>query len=158
MQKIFRLLMVAAAIVLGAVYFVHWSRTRALNSGEVHVRQQTDDKTKPDVSTTASANQPDSATQPAAPQEVASNVPDASGADAARRQSQNSVATLPASETITRNPPNGIVAVGSGKFQLYRQGDMTFRLNTETGQACVLFATDTQWRKPLVYEHGCGSH
>lgn len=158
MQKIFRLLMVAAAIVLGAFYFVHWSRTRALNSGEVHVRQQPGDKAKPDVSTTASASQPDSTTQSAPPQEVASNAADASGADPSRGQSQNSVAALPASETISRNPPNGIVAAGSGKFQLYRQGDMTFRLNTETGQACVLLATDTQWRKSLVYEHGCGNH
>jgi len=35
---------------------------------------------------------------------------------------------------------------------------MTFRMNTETGQACVLFATDAQWRKPLVYDHGCAAH
>ncbi len=149
--------MVAAAIVLGAFYFVHWSKTRALNSGEVHVRQQPDDKSKTDSAATTSASQADSPIQPTQPQEVASNSADTYGADSSRPQSQNSVATLPASETISRNPQNGIATVGSGKFQLYRQGDMTFRLNTKTGQACVLFATDAQWRKSLVYEHGCGN-
>ena len=157
MPKIFRLLMVAAAIVLGAFYFIHWSKTRALNSGEVHVRQQPDGKTRPEVAANTSVIQSDSPTQPAPPQEVASNSNDASGVDSSRPQSQNSVATLPASETISRNPQNGIAAVGSGKFQLYRQGDLTFRLNTDTGQACVLLATDSQWRKPLVYQHGCGN-
>ena len=157
MPKIFRLLMVASALVLGAFYFVHWSKTRALNSGEVHVRQQPNDKTKPDTTANASATLPDSQVQPSQPQEVASNSPDDSGVNSSRPQPQNSVATLPASETISRNPQNGIAAVGSGKFELYRQGDLTFRLNTETGQACVLLATDSQWRRPLVYEHGCGN-
>jgi len=157
MPKIFRLLMVASALVLGAFYFVHWSKTRALNSGEVHVRQQPNDKTKPDATANTSATLPDSQAQPSQPQEVASNSPDDSGVNSSRPQPQNSVATLPASETISRNPQNGIAAVGSGKFELYRQGDLTFRLNTETGQACVLLATDSQWRRPLVYEHGCGN-
>jgi len=44
---------------------------------------------------------------------------------------------------------------GSGKYQLYRQGDITWRLNTETGWACVLFATDAQWHKTRVYQNGC---
>jgi hypothetical protein len=44
---------------------------------------------------------------------------------------------------------------GSGKYQLYRQGDITWRLNTDTGWACVLFATDAQWRKARVYQQGC---
>jgi hypothetical protein len=42
-----------------------------------------------------------------------------------------------------------------GKFQLYRQGDITWRLNAETGQACILFATDAQWSRARVYQHGC---
>ena len=65
------------------------------------------------------------------------------------------IATIPASESLSSHPPSGIVATGSGKFELYRQGDLTFRLNTETGDACVLFATETEWSKALVYEHGC---
>jgi hypothetical protein len=147
MPRIFRLLLVASAVIIAGMWFVHWSRTRALNSGEVHVRQQPGDNTK----SATPRNETESASQPAQPQEVASN-------DEQPRPRPDAVATLPASETISRNPPNGIVAAGSGKFELYRQGDLTFRLNTETGDACVLFATQAEWRKSLVYEHGCTRH
>jgi hypothetical protein len=155
MQRTFRLLLVASAVIIGAVWFLHWSKTRALNSGDVHVRVTPADKTpKPASPETASANQP---TPPSEPQEVASNEPEPQGNDQPR-VNQDGVATLPTAETITRNPQNGIIPLNGGKFQLYRQGDLTFRLNTETGQACVLFATQTQWSKALVYEHGCGNH
>jgi hypothetical protein len=60
-------------------------------------------------------------------------------------------------DTISANPPNGTVFAGSGRYQLYRQGDLTWRLNTETGQTCIIFATDDEWRKPKVYRAGCGS-
>jgi hypothetical protein len=146
MQKTFRLLLAASAILLGALWFAHWTKIRALNSGEVHLRPQ------PQNTPAQPASPPADATnQPNPPQEVASNAPDAS-AD----QPQNGIAALPASEP--RTPTSGIVAAGSGRFQLYRQGDLTFRLNTETGQACVLFATVSQWSKPLVYDHGCANH
>ena len=58
---------------------------------------------------------------------------------------------------ISANPPNGTVFAGRGKYQLYRQGDLTWRLNTETGQTCIIFATDDEWRKPRVYRAGCGA-
>jgi hypothetical protein len=147
MQRIFRLLLVAAAIVLGALWLVRWQKTRALNSGEVHVRQQSGDKASTE---TASVNEPTRS------QDTAS-APEASEADQPRPHQEN-VASLPAAETIRRNPPNGLVAAGTGRFQLYRQGDLTFRLNTETGESCVLFASEALWRNPLVYEHGCASH
>jgi len=60
-------------------------------------------------------------------------------------------------DTISANPPNGMVFSGQGKYQLYRQGDLTWRLNTETGQTCIIFATDDEWRKPRVYRAGCGA-
>jgi hypothetical protein len=144
MQRIFRLLLVASAIVIGGFWFVHWSNTRALNSGAVHVRQQ------PAESAKSTPPQTD-ATQPTQPQEVASNAGE-------QPRGPETVTTLPASQTIRRNPPNGIVTAGSGKFELYRQGDLTFRLNTETGDACVLFATQAEWSKNIVYDHGCNSH
>ena len=62
-----------------------------------------------------------------------------------------------AKDTIRPNPPNGMVFSGTGKYQLYRQGNLTWRLNTDTGQSCVLFATDEEWKKPRVYRAGCGS-
>ena len=60
-------------------------------------------------------------------------------------------------DSISANPPNGTVFAGRGRYQLYRQGDLTWRLNTETGQTCIIFATDDEWRKPRVYRAGCGS-
>jgi hypothetical protein len=144
MQRIFRLLLVASAIVIGGFWFVHWSNTRALNSGAVHVRQQPGEAAK-------STTPQNDTGQPTQPQEVASNAgepPRGSGP----------LTALPAAQTISRNPPNGIVTAGSGKFELYRQGDLTFRLNTDTGDACVLFATQAEWSKNIVYAHGCNSH
>jgi hypothetical protein len=58
-------------------------------------------------------------------------------------------------DTIGADPPNGMVFAGTGRFQIYRQGNLTWRVNTDSGTACVLFATDAEWRKSKVYSHGC---
>jgi hypothetical protein len=50
-----------------------------------------------------------------------------------------------------------MIFAGRGKYQVYRQGDITWRLNTDTGQACILFATDAEWSQPRVYQQGCGA-
>lgn len=63
--------------------------------------------------------------------------------------------TPPATDSIVPNPPNGMTFGGAGHFQLYRQGDLTWRLNTDTGATCVIFATDEEWRKPKVFRAGC---
>ena len=62
----------------------------------------------------------------------------------------------PANDTLGPNAPNGMRFSGTGKYLLYRQGDITYRLDTDTGFSCVLFATDEQWKKPRVYRDGCG--
>ena len=61
----------------------------------------------------------------------------------------------PTADSIVPNPPNGMTFGGSGHYQLYRQGDLTWRLNTDTGETCVIFATDEEWRKPKVFQSGC---
>ncbi len=70
--------------------------------------------------------------------------------------SRTGAAAPPATDTISPDPPNGMVFSGTGHFQLYRQGNLTWRLNTDTGQSCVLFATDEEWKKPRVLNAGCG--
>ena len=148
MQRIFRLLLVVSAIVLSGFYFVHWSKTRALNSGAVHVRSQPVDQAKA-ANSPPSSTPPEIPSQPTPPQEVAS----AAGEQLRPRSQTVSVQT---SETLGRHPSNGILAAaGKSKFELYRQGDLTFRLNTETGDACVLLATQDQWSNTVVYSHGC---
>ncbi len=63
--------------------------------------------------------------------------------------------TTPTTDSVAANPPNGMRFGGSGHYQLYRQGDLTWRLNTDTGETCVIFATDEEWRKPKVFRSGC---
>jgi hypothetical protein len=223
MQRIFALLLVVVAVAGGIVWYVHWSQTRALNSGDVYVRDQPGDTAKPATpepvtpqrstpEITASAPSPTpqpaaptapvaasmpqpvaaptqqpiahqaAAAQPATPkaspavvqkprptppQEVAINHP-APTHVAPSRISPTRIASanvsparhpaaIPASDTISRNPPNGQIFAASGRFELYRQGDITWRVDTQTGHACILFATDAQWSQARVFDHGCGA-
>lgn len=87
------------------------------------------------------------AVQPAAPAEGTSQV---------TQSMQPAPATAPGSDTISPNPPNGMVFSGSGRYQLFRQGNITWRLDTDTGRTCIIFATDEEWKKPRVYKAGCG--
>lgn len=61
----------------------------------------------------------------------------------------------PASDSQTANSPNGMRFSGTGQFQWYRQGNLTYRVNTQTGSSCVIYATLEEWRKPTVYQNGC---
>jgi len=147
MKRVIGIAAILAAVVVGALWYAHWSKMRALNSGDVFVRDQPSDNAKPAAPETAATS------QPSQPKDAT-----ASGADTATqppKQANGGVVATQASEAFGRNPPNGIVFAGSGKFEVYRQGDITWRLNTETGQACVLLATDAQWSKMRVFERGC---
>jgi hypothetical protein len=92
------------------------------------------------------------ATQPSAAQAASTQT----GATQVTQTQQPAGANAPASDTISPNPPNGMTFSGSGRYQLYRQGNITWRLDTDTGRSCVIFATDDEWRKPRVYRAGCG--
>jgi hypothetical protein len=146
MGRIFGIIVLVAGVILGTAWYVHRSRIRALDSGDVFVREQPGDNAKPQTPPPAPTGQP-------APSPEAAT---AKGAETPSGQPQTQpAAKVPSSDTISRNPPNGMTFSGSGKYQLYRQGDITWRLNTDTGWACVLFATDAQWRKTRVYGNGC---
>jgi len=144
MQRIFRFLLIIAVVIVGVVWYFHWSRTRAMNSGEVRVREQP----------AATASPQTAAIQSSQPQDKAAGAADTQNEQ--ERAQAADVVTLPAAETLSRNPPNRTILAGTGRFELYRQGDITWRMDTASGQACVLLATEAMWRKPLVYEHGCG--
>ena len=64
---------------------------------------------------------------------------------------------LPTVDTLSPNAPAGMAFGGSGKFQWYRQGNLTWRINTQSGSSCIAFATMDEWQKPIVYQHGCGN-
>ena len=80
---------------------------------------------------------------------------DANGMVAQNGGTATSGMAAPAQDSIAPNPPNGMTFGGSGHYQLYRQGDLTWRLNTDNGQTCVIFATDEEWQKPKVFRAGC---
>lgn len=79
------------------------------------------------------------------------------GAAQTTQSQQPAPANAPGTDTINPNPADGVRFGGSGRYQLYRQGDITWRLDTETGRTCIIFATDEQWKKPVVYRNGCGN-
>ncbi len=140
MKRIFTILMIVVVFILGLIWLTHRARTRAGNSGKAVVRSQAAAISSPGTPATPPAGQK---SQPAA-------------ASPSAAPSADSALTPPSADSIPRNPPSGAVFAGKGKFQLYRQGDITWRLDTDSGAACILFATDAQWRNPLVYSHGCG--
>ncbi|MEO6923969.1 MAG: hypothetical protein ABI142_09100 [Bryocella sp.] len=63
----------------------------------------------------------------------------------------------PATDSASPNAPNGVRFGGNTRFQWYRQGNLTWRVDTGSGATCVAFATLEEWRKPLVHTHGCGN-
>ncbi len=65
-------------------------------------------------------------------------------------------ASLPASDSVPPNPTNGARFAGTGSYQWYRQGNLTWRVDTVSGHSCIDYATMEEWRKPIVSSHGCG--
>lgn len=127
-------------LLSGATWYVLKSRVRPPNAGQVVVTEQGQPQPPtipPDATESASAS------APANPSPTHANPPAPS--------------PVPSTDTIPRNPPNGMIFAGTGKYQLYRQGDITWRLNTDTGWACILFATDAQWSRSRVFDQGCAT-
>jgi len=63
---------------------------------------------------------------------------------------------LPTSDSVPPNPTNGARFSGSGTYQWYRQGNLTWRVDTVSGHSCIDYATMEEWHKPIVSSHGCG--
>jgi hypothetical protein len=144
MKQIFWVLILVVVVIFGAIWFGHRLKAHALNSGKAVARNQAAGISGPGTPATAPAGQK---SQPA--QSLAASPSTTTPAG-------NAALTPPTADSILRDPPSGALFAGKGKFQLYRQGDITWRLDTDSGTACILFATDAQWSKPQVYSHGCG--
>jgi cytoskeletal protein RodZ len=175
-KRIVLVLAIAAVVAIGVFWYWQHAKQRALGSGNVYVKNQGADQSQPasnpSPSTTAAPSQPEahaaqassaaspaaSSTKPSAAIEKMPSAPQppAHAAVPAMTQPRGAV-EVPASDTIPRNPPNGLIFAGLGKYQLYRQGDITWRLDTNTGRSCIIFATDTLWAKVRVWDSGCGA-
>ncbi len=95
-------------------------------------------------------------TEPAAPQ-TARKEPAGKPLDQPEDRVDASPATPQsnAADTLPSSAPEGVATNGSGRFQVYRQGNLTWRVDTGNGSTCVLFATDEEWQKPRVYRRAC---
>ena len=158
-------LLVVVALLAYAGYSSYDAR-RAGVSGQVFSNDSTADRLKAKPVTQSSqpqepetivypATTPAATTAPPAPVTTATAGQVSPSAQVTQSQ-QSAPGTAPAGDTISPNPPNGMTFAGSGRYQLYRQGNITWRLDTETGRSCIIFATDEEWKKPRVYKAGCG--
>lgn len=64
--------------------------------------------------------------------------------------------TPPARDSVSPNPTNGMTFAGKGSYQWYRQGNLTWRVDTTSGHSCIVYATMEEWQKQIVMNHGCG--
>jgi len=146
-------LLAVAALAAGGWWFYTHTGSRAVStSGDVVQRDLSADP--PDAKDDAESAAP---TSPApATVAPAANIPTSTPQPTARAASDaKPTAGLPISDSIPRDPPVGMAFGGSGKYQWYRQGDITWRIDTVSGAACIDFATMGQWARPIVYAHGC---
>ncbi|WP_187290178.1 hypothetical protein [Terriglobus saanensis] len=131
-----RIVAIVAVVVVGYLCYLGYNRyktNRDVAAGEV----VSDDQNQP-VTPSEGDSKPAHVTQPSSMSAVTS-------------------LSAPKIDTIAPNPPNGRAFTGTGKFQVYRQGNITWRVNTESGESCILLATQQEWRKPIVYNHGCNA-
>jgi hypothetical protein len=158
-----RILVIAAIlIVAGFLYlgYTSYDAGRSGANGDVFSVDSNSKSEAPRSHLTPTAPETSSA-KPLSSQSASVTPQDSTNSVAPEQGAQPGVAVAgvpapPATDTISPDPPNGMVFSGTGHFQLYRQGNLTWRLNTDTGQSCVLFATDEEWKKPRVLNAGCG--
>jgi hypothetical protein len=172
-KRVLVIVLLAALALFAYVGYSSYDARRAGVTGQVFLsdssRSKSTSETRGPASSGSSAADPTTADKAAASQETETIVyppaaatqgmqaPAGSGGATQVTQAQQAApATAPGSDTISPNPANGMVFSGSGRYQLYRQGNITWRMDSETGRSCIIFATDEEWRKPRVYKAGCG--
>jgi hypothetical protein len=159
-KRVLLIVFVLVLVVLAYVGYHTYDAKRAGASGDTSVERAnakagarptkiSDDQSSDGEKIVYPSALPGQTTAPAAPQ--------AEGGAQTTQSMQPAPANAPGSDTISPNPPNGMAFSGSGRYQLYRQGNITWRLDTDTGRTCIIFATNEEWKKPQVYRAGCGS-
>lgn len=166
MSRIFIAVLVVVLVFVGYIAWQKHQGNIAFGNGDVTVR----DGSATDNSRMATGST-DIDGKPVGQQTASSSIDQGVGSGKATNQPLNNqnTATLqtasagspatvpPAGDSLARNSPNGVGFGGSGRYQWYRQGDLTWRIDTGSGAMCVAFATMPEWRKPNVYSHGCGN-
>ena len=146
--KIFLVLLILASAAAGWSYYAH-HRAGAFGDGAVFATPGAAAQEDAAVGDDAAAAGP-------SPADTASRSETASQAlPSGSPSTEFPVRETPAGDTLASISATGPGFAGATKFQWYREGNLTWRLNTENGAACVAFATLEEWRKPIVYGHGC---
>ena len=162
-RRIIGIVLIAAVVAFLYLGYTSYDAKRAGASGDVYSNDPVRGGDKTDKSSADSKPASGTGGSSAATVVYPTSTPEAAITDQPAQDGQPATvsagapAGAPGSDTISPNPPNGMAFSGRGKYQVYRQGNLTWRLNTETGQSCILFATDEEWSKPKVYRAGCGS-
>jgi hypothetical protein len=158
-----RVLWIAAIVIVGVLLYVGYTSYdagRAASDGTVYSNDPSSSKHKSDVVSSTDSRDARSTGQaivyPTPSQTPTTVVPSDQTTQPGTPGGGASASGVPTTDTLAANAPNGVRFSGTGKYLLYRQGDITYRLDTDTGFSCVLFATDEQWKKPRVYRDGCG--
>ncbi len=177
------LLVVALVCVLGYYAWQHYHTTEVLDSGAVHCQGCLTGERKEAFLRENSGEGPDGQsehkwdfsrgpdgekrewsaadeTYPGDRPGIATNEPNrpyATDPNADRNSRFGPETPPPTRDTVPPYPPNGLRFAGRGEYQWYRQGNLTWRVDTVSGRSCIAYATLEEWRKRLVMEHGCGS-
>ncbi len=152
-RRILTLVAVLAIIGLAYIVYVRWVAARNSTSGTVQLLGDSDSNDKVVVDKNELNDLRDKAENAVTPAASTTTVTTQTTAP----PSTTTTYSVPATDSIPANPPNGMVFSGTGRYQLYRQGSITWRLDTDTGHTCIIFATDEEWRLARVYSHGCGN-
>lgn len=175
-KRVFATVVVLAVAVWAYVGYTSYDSKRAGGTGDVFSNDPPAAKTRMDSESRTSggirmasevkAAESDgaparaaAATTPGSANSAAQSGPAAVSAAQATQTGQpagHGMAAPPEGDTIARNPPNGMVFSEKGRYQLYGQGNITWRLDSETGKTCIAFATEDEWKKAKVYRAGCG--
>jgi hypothetical protein len=153
-RRLLTLVAVLAIIGLAYLVYVRWVAARNADVGNVQLLGDPDSNSKVVVDKSELNNLRDKAENAIKPETT--TVTTQTTTPAASTPA-NTTLVIPATDSIPANPTNGMVFSGTGRYQLYRQGSITWRLDTDSGHACIIFATDEQWRLQRVYSHGCGN-
>jgi hypothetical protein len=158
-RRVLLIVFVVVLVILVYLGYHSYDGKRAGASGNVFPRGTAVEKVITDT-TRMQNDQPTESEKvvypPTGQNQETSSLPHDNGASQTTKSMQPAPPNAPGSDTISPNPPNGMTFTGSGRYQLYRQGNITWRLDTDTGRTCVIFATEEEWKKPQVYRAGCG--
>jgi hypothetical protein len=124
---------ISTALGLAATAYTHWRHNQAVTAGEVLPEPSDRDP----GSRVATPDKP-----------IAQDLMEAASKPAVSALHQ-ALKQSPLAPMLSESSP--------GRFQVYRQGNLTWRIDTASGESCVLLATHAEWRKPQVYQNGCNS-